>query len=950
MSEEIEGQEENLPSEDPKSKPEQSQEGDATEPSGSSEEAGAVHQEGEDSAEENGSAPEDMEQVIRIKGMYNEYFLDYASYVILERAVPHLHDGLKPVQRRILHSLREMDDGRFHKVANAIGNTMKFHPHGDASIGDAMVQIGQRELALDCQGNWGNILTGDRAAAPRYIETRLSAFAKEALFNAKTTNWLATYDGRNQEPETLPVKFPLLLQQGAEGIAVGLACKMLPHNFNELIDGAVAHLKGRSFKLLPDFPTGGEADCEQYNDGLRGGRIRVRAKLRKEDNKTLIVEELPYGVTTTSLIESILKANEKGKIKVKRVEDNTASVVEVMIHLANGVSPDRTIDALFAFTDCEVRIAPNACVIEDDKPAFLGVKEILRRSTNRTKMLLGRELEIRLAELREAWHFASLEKIFIEKRIYRDIEECETWEAILEAIHAGLKPHIQHLIRPVTDEDVTRLTEIRIKRISKFDSEKADRRIANMEAEIEEVENHLAHLTDYTIEWFRQLKKKFGKGRERKTILKTFGTIDSAKVAVANHKLYADYAEGFVGIGMPRGEGEYICDCSDIADVIVFRKDGTMQVSKVSPKAFFGKDILHVGVWKRGDERTTYNMIYRDGKKSGGGRTFVKRFHVTSMTRDKIYPLTKGTPGSQMLWFSHNPNGEAEQVTVHLSRVQRLKSLKVDVDFAEVAIKGRGAAGNTVTKHPVTGKVDLKSAGTSTLGARKVWFDGAVRRLNSEGRGRLLGAFGPEDRILVVMESGAYELVKPELSVHFPDDMMHLDKWHSDRALTAVHRDGEKKAVYVKRFHAESSSKMVSFIGEEEGSALLLFTDHGAPVIKCKAKDLGEQRFSLAEFIAVKGVKARGKRLSLDPRAKVVLEDTPDPNLEAEAIATDVADTESAAQASEVSPVQGEKVAAGPVNSPVKSDEGENAEALSQEKSTGTPSEGDGGEVQSSLF
>ena len=892
--------------------------------------------EGESTADEtdgggDDGAGADMEQVIRIKGMYNEYFLDYASYVILERAVPHLHDGLKPVQRRILHSLKEMDDGRFHKVANAIGNTMKYHPHGDASIGDAMVQIGQRELALDCQGNWGNILTGDRAAAPRYIETRLSPFAKEALFNAKTTNWLASYDGRNQEPETLPVKFPLLLQQGAEGIAVGLACKMLPHNFNELIDGSVSYLKGRSFKLLPDFPTGGEADCEQYNDGLRGGRVRVRAKLRKEDNKTLIVEEVPYGVTTTSLIESILKANDKGKIKVKRVEDNTADKVEVVIHLTNGVSPDRTIDALFAFTDCEVRIAPNACVIEDDKPVFLGVKEILKRSADRTRMLLGRELEIRLGELQESWHFASLEKIFIENRIYRDIEECETWEAILQAIHTGLEPHIQHLIRPVTDEDVTRLTEIRIKRISKFDSEKADQRIANLEVEIDEVKNHLAHLTDYTVEWYRQLKKKFGKGRERKTVLKTFGTIDSAKVAVANHKLYADLKEGFVGINMPRGEGEYICDCSDIADIIVFRKDGTMQVSKVTSKAFFGKDILHVGIWKRGDERTTYNLIYRDGKKSGGGRTFVKRFNVTSMTRDKVYPVTKGTPGSQVLWFSANPNGEAEQVTVHLSRMPRLKSLKIDVDFSQVAIKGRGAAGNTVTKYAVTGKVDLKSEGSSTLGARKVWFDESVRRLNGEGRGRLLGAFGPDDRLLVVMATGAYELLKPEMSVHFPDDMIFLDKWHRDRALTVVHLDGEKKAVYVKRFVAESSTKTVSFIGEEEGSKMILFTDHGAPIVKCKAKDLGEQRFSLNEFIAIKGVKARGKRLSTDARAKVTLEDTPDPNLEA---------AQAEATAAEKAPEAPKTETNTATSVPDKGAEGPASD-------TGNPA---GGEVQSTLF
>jgi len=877
----------------------------------------------EDGAAEDGGGA-DMEQVIRIKGMYNEYFLDYASYVILERAVPHLHDGLKPVQRRILHSLREMDDGRFHKVANAIGNTMKYHPHGDASIGDAMVQIGQRELALDCQGNWGNILTGDRAAAPRYIETRLSAFAKEAIFNPKTTNWLSSYDGRNQEPETLPVKFPLLLQQGAEGIAVGLACKMLPHNFNELIDGAVAYLKGRGFKLLPDFPSGGEADCELYNDGLRGGRVRVRARLRKQDNKTLVVDEVPYGVTTTSLIESIIKANDKGKIKVKRVEDNTADKVEVVIYLANGVSPDRTIDALFAFTDCEIRIAPNACVIEDGKPVFLGVKEILKRSADRTRMLLGRELEIRLGELHEAWHFASLEKIFIEKRIYRDIEECETWEAILEAIHKGLEPHIKHLLRGVTDDDVTRLTEIRIKRISRFDSEKADQRIANLEVEIEEVKNHLAHLTDYTVQWYRQLKKKFGKGRERRTELNTFGTIDSAKVAVANHKLYADLKEGFVGIGMPRGEGEYICDCSDIADIIVFRKDGTMQVSRVTSKAFFGKDILHVGVWKRGDQRTTYNLIYRDGKKSVGGRTFVKRFHVTSMTRDKVYPLTKGTPGSQALWFSANPNGEAEQVTVHLSRMPRLKSLKIDVDFARIAIKGRGATGNLVTKNAVTGKVDLKSAGSSTLGARKVWFDQSVRRLNGEGRGRLLGAFGADDRLLVIMSSGAYEIIKPEMSVHFPNGMIHLDKWRPNRVLTAVHLDGEKKAVYVKRFQAEYSTRTVSFISEEEGSRLILFTEHGAPIVRCKGKGLGEQRFSLNEFIAVKGVKARGKRLSTDSRAKVVLEDTPDPNLDSEAEADVVAEPTGDA-------------------SDLQSEGGENPAASGDEY----PSEG---EVQNTLF
>lgn len=813
---------------------------------------------------------------MRVQGMYNEYFIDYASYVILERAVPHLDDGLKPVQRRILHSLRELDDGRYNKVANAIGNTMKYHPHGDASIGDAMVQIGQRELVLDCQGNWGNIHTGDSAAAARYIETRLSAFAKEALFNAKTTTWLPSYDGRNDEPKTLPVKFPLLLQQGAEGIAVGLACKILPHNFCELIDASVAHLRGRSFKLLPDFPTGGEADCEQYNDGMRGGRIRVRAKIRKVDAKTLVVEELPYGVTTTTLIDTILKANERGKIKIKKVEDNTAADVEVMIHLAAGVSPDKTIDALFAFTNCQVRIAPNACVIHKNQPVFMGVKEMLRHSADHTRDLLKMELEIRLGELQEQWHFSSLEKIFIENRIYRDIEECETWAEILSAIHKGLKPHTKHLLREVTDDDVTRLTEIRIKRISKFDSNKADVKISALDVDIDEVKNHLAHLTDYSIEWYKQLKKKYGKGRERKTVLKTFETIDTRKVAVLNQKLYADLKEGFVGIGLARGEGELIGECSDISDVIVVRKDGSMQVSQVTGKAFFGQDLLHVAVWKKGDKRTTYNLIYRDGKVSAGGKTMVKRFQVTSITRDKDYPLTKGTSGSQVLWFSANPNGEAEEVSVLLRRSPRLKKLRIDVDFAELAIRGRGAAGNTVTKYAVR-KIEMRREGSSTLGARKIWYDDTVRRLNTEQRGRLLGSFTAADKLLVVRSTGAFELIDAEISIHFPEEMIHLAKWDPQRPLTALHYDGEKEAYYVKRFVAEAARGVVLFIGESEDSRMVLFTDHGAPEIQPKAKDLSIAAVDLAEFISVKGFKARGKRISQDKRAKFELVETPDP-------------------------------------------------------------------------
>ena len=820
-------------------------------------------------------AGEQMERVIKVAGMYNDYFLDYASYVILERAVPHQNDGLKPVQRRILHSLEELDDGRFHKVANVIGNTMKYHPHGDASIGDAMVQIGQKELLLDCQGNWGNIHTGDRAAAPRYIEVRLSKFAKEVLFNKKTTNWLLSYDGRNQEPETLPVKFPLLLAQGVEGIAVGLACRTLPHNFVELCDASMAALVGKSFELYPDFPTAGMADVENYNDGLRGGRVRVRGRIEKEDNKTLVVRELPFGVTTSSLIDSILKANDKGKIKIKRVEDNTADVVEVVIHLANNVSPDKTIDALYAFTDCEVSLAPNSTVILNDKPHFLGVKELLKISAEQTKYLLKRELEIEMGELREKWHFASLEKIFIENRIYRDIEECETWEAILETIHAGLKPHIQHLIRPVTDEDVTRLTEIRIKRISKFDSFKADQLIEGLEADIEQVQYHLDHLTEYAVDWFKMLKKKYGVGRERRTELRSFDTIDRAVVAVANEKLYVNREEGFVGTGLKRGEGEYVSDCSDIDDIIVIRKDGVMQVSKVSSKAFFGKDILHVGVWNRGDERTIYNCIYLDG---ASGRSMMKRFSVTSITRDREYHITKGTPRSRILYFTANPNGEAEVVTVFLRATTRAKKLKFDVNFADLAVKGRGAGGNLVTKHPVR-KIELSEEGVSTLGALKVWYDETVRRLNADGRGQFLGDFKADDRILVVLSTGEYLFTGFDLSTHFDDKMIHLEKWNPDQPLSVVYYEGEKEDWYVKRFLPEFVAKPFSFIGDHENSRLGVVSTLHHPLVRIRynrrykeTRDREDDVLDLRDFIAVKGMRALGNKLSALPVTEVSLE------------------------------------------------------------------------------
>lgn len=811
---------------------------------------------------ENSGDGEQLENVIQISGMYQEWFLDYASYVILERAVPHIYDGLKPVQRRILHSMKEMDDGRYHKVANIIGNTMKYHPHGDASIGDALVQIGQKDLLVDCQGNWGNIYTGDRAAAPRYIEARLTKFGLEVVFNPKTTTWLASYDGRNKEPETLPVKFPLLLAQGVEGIAVGLACKILPHNFNELLDGSIAVLRGKKTNILPDFPTSGMADFSTYNDGLRGGKIKVRARIGQEDKKTLKVTELPFGVTTDKLIDSILKANSKGKIKVRKVEDNTADKVEILIHLPAGVSPDKMIDALYAFTDCEISISPNACVIEDDKPNFVGVNEMLKTSTHQTVDLLKLELEIRLNELQEQWHFSTLEKIFIENKIYVKLHGLGYEEAI-ELTHELLKPYIKHLLREVDDEDVKRLLEIKMRRITKHDADKAEEKLLNLEDEIKQVKFHLENLIDYAINYFKEIKKKFGEGRERKTEIRSFESIDAAKVAVSNVKLYINKEEGFAGTGLKRSESEFVADCSDIDDIIVFREDGKMIVSKISSKAFFGKGILHIGIWKKGDKRTTYNMIYQDGK---GGASMMKRFAVTSITRDKEYDLTKGTAGSKVLWFTANPNGEAETVLIKLKPKANVRKLKFEVDFSELTIKGRAAGGNRVTKYPIS-KIELKEKGLSTLSARKIWFDDTVQRLNSEERGEFLGEFKAEDRILTIMQSGEYQLTGFDLFTKFEDDMIVIEKWNPNKPISAVYYDADKKQYNVKRFLVEPSDKKVLFITEHEDSYLEIVSTDWLPQIqinfsKVKGVERDAETLNLEEFISIKGYKAIGNRLT----------------------------------------------------------------------------------------
>ena len=825
------------------------------------------HEENKKISENHIDSNESTETITRVTGMYKEWFLDYASYVILERAVPGINDGFKPVQRRIMHSMKDLDDGRYNKVANIVGHTMQYHPHGDASIADAMVQLGQKELLIDMQGNWGNILTGDRAAASRYIEARLSKFALDVVFNPKTTEWQASYDGRKKEPVNLPVKFPLLLAQGAEGIAVGLSTKILPHNFVELIDASIKYLKGRSFKILPDFLTGGIADFSNYNDGKRGGKVRVRAKISQLDRKTLVITEIPYATTTSSLIDSILKANDKGKIKIKKIEDNTAANVEILIHLPPNISPDKTIDALYAFTNCENSISPLCCIIEDNKPKFIGVSEMLKISTDYTVHLLKRELEIQLHELEEQWHFASLERIFIENRIYRDIEEEETWEGVIKAIDLGLKPHIKHLKRAVTEDDIVRLTEIRIKKISKFDIDKAKQFIESLEEKIAQVKEYLNHLIAYAIDYFKRLKTTYGKDKGRKTEIRNFEDIIATKVVIRNTKLYVNREEGFVGTSLRKNE--YVTDCSDIDDIIVFKKDGKMIVTKVASKTFVGKDIIHLAVFKKKDNRTVYNMMYRDGK---GGTSYMKRFSVTGVTRDKDYDLTPGKSNTIVHYFSANPNGEAEVVTILLRAVGSIKKLKWDIDFADLAVKGRGVRGNTITKFAIR-KVEFKSPGVSTLKPRKIWFDDAVQRLNVDARGELLGEFRAEDKILIATQSGKIKAVTPDLQMHFEDDMIVLEKWIPKKPISVIYFDGEKERYYVKRFVIETEDKEEVFISEHSKSQLeIIAVDYRprAEIIFSK-RSLDKKEINFEEFIAVKGIKAQGNQLTTDKIKQVNL-------------------------------------------------------------------------------
>ena len=799
----------------------------------------------------------------QLSGMYQNWFLDYASYVILERAVPHINDGLKPVQRRILHSMKRLDDGRYNKVANIVGHTMQFHPHGDASIGDALVQLGQKELLIDCQGNWGNILTGDSAAAPRYIEARLSKFALDVVFNPKTTQWQSSYDGRNREPITLPVKFPLLLAQGVEGIAVGLSSKILPHNFNELCDASIAYLKGEPFQLYPDFQTGGSIDVSRYNDGERGGVVRVRAKISKLDNKTLCISEIPYGKTTSSLIDSILKAVEKGKIKVKKVEDNTAGKVEILVHLAPGVSSDKTLDALYAFTDCEVNISPNCCVIDNKKPHFLSVSDVLKKSTDNTLDLLRQELNIEREEKLEALHFASLEKIFIEERIYKDakFEQAENMDAACEHIDDRLTPFYPQMVREVTKEDILKLMEIKMARILKFNKDKADELIARLKGEIEEIDNHLVHITDYTINWYEGLKAKYGKNFERKTEIRNFDVIVATKVAEANEKLYINREEGFIGTGLKKDE--FVCNCSDIDDVIIFYKDGKYKIVRISDKLFVGKNILYVNIFKKNDKRTIYNVIYRDGK---DGAYFIKRFNVTSMIRDREYDVTQGNPGSKIMYFTANPNGEAEVVKVALRPNPRIKKLILERDFSEISIKGRQSMGNLLTRLEVH-KISLKHRGGSTLGGRKVWFDYDVLRLNYDGRGEYLGEFQSEDSILVVHKDGEFYTSDFDLNNHYDSDIMILEKYDPEKVWTAVLYDADQQNYpYLKRFCFEQSAKRQSFLGENKQNELLLLTSEIYPRINVVFGGHDSFREPMivdaGEFVGVKSFKAKGKRLT----------------------------------------------------------------------------------------
>jgi len=819
----------------------------------------------------NGESPElesgSLSQAIHLNDMYKGWFLDYASYVILERAVPEINDGLKPVQRRLLHAMKELDDGRYNKVANIIGHTMKYHPHGDASIGDALVQMGQKDLLIDCQGNWGNILTGDSAAAARYIEARLTKFALEVLFNPKTTTWKSSYDGRNKEPVSLPAKFPLLLAMGVEGIAVGLASKILPHNFNELIDASIKILQEKEFELFPDFATGGMVDVSRYNDGLRGGKIRVRARIVQEDKKTLKITEIPFGTTTGSIIDSILAANDKGKIKIRKIDDNTAENVEVLIHLAPGVSPDTTMDALYAFTECEVSISPNACVVQNGKPRFLGVSEILKHNTKQTVDLLKLELTIKMEELKEQLHYSSLEKIFIENEVYEGIKKCKTDEDIDTAIIKGLKPFAKQIIRPVNEEDIKRLRRIPIERISKFNSNKADEVMKGIRLDMEEVQNHLDNLISYAIEYYRQIRKKYGKNKDRKTEIRNFEVIEAVKVAAANQKLYVNREEGFAGTGLRKDE--FVCDCSDIDDIIIFRDDGSFIVTKVAEKVFVGQNVNYINVFQKNDNRTVYNLIYRDGK---NGKIMVKRFSVLGVTRDKEYTSTKGTPGSRMLYFTANPNGEAEVVKVELKPKPRLKKTYFDFDFASLAIKGRNSIGNTLTKFAVR-KIEIRQEGVSTLGSLNIWYDDTVQRLNTEGRGKLLGAFAGADRILTMMQSGTYRLTSFDLSTHFDEDMFLIEKFDPGRVFTAIYQEAGTKQYYIKRFSAEPTEKKVEFI--EQDDKLVLFTMDNYPQLemlfdmKLKTKGAESEIISVHEFIGVKGVKARGKKLTLYPVKKL---------------------------------------------------------------------------------
>ncbi|MVO10302.1 DNA gyrase/topoisomerase IV subunit A [Flavobacterium sp. TP390] len=810
---------------------------------------------------ENNENPEDT--ITKVTGMYKDWFLDYASYVILERAVPAIEDGFKPVQRRIMHSMKELDDGRYNKVANIVGHTMQYHPHGDASIGDAMVQIGQKDLLIDMQGNWGNILTGDSAAASRYIEARISKLGHDILYSPKITEWGLSYDGRRAEPINLPVKFPLLLAQGAEGIAVGLSTKVLPHNFNELIDASIKILKGKPFTLYPDFPTAGIADVSNYNDGMRGGRVRVRAKISQLDKTTLVISQIPFSTNTSTLIDSILKANEKGKIKIKKIEDNTAAEVEILIHLPAGVSPDKTIDALYAFTACETSVAPLGCVIENNKPLFIGVSDMLKISTQRTVELLKRELEIQLDELENKWHFSTLEKIFIREEMYIDFKLYGDRESLYEYLYKRFEPFKKDFVRDIHDEDLQKLTQIPMIRITRFDSDKAEDAIAKLEAEMEQVKHDLEHIIDFTIAFFTKLKDKYGKGRERQTELRSFDTIEATKVVLRNTKLFVNREEGFLGTGLKKDE--YVADCSDIDDVIVFLRDGRMVITKVDDKKFIGKDIIHIAVFDKNDKRTIYNVIYRDGK---NGATFIKRFNVSGVTRDKEYHVTQEKPGSQILYFSHNPNGEAEVVTILLRQVGSIKKLKWDLDFSEILIKGRGSKGNTVSKYPIK-KIELKEKGISTLRPRKIWFDDTVQRLNVDGRGELLGEFKPNDRLLIINQSGKVKTIIPELSTHFEEDMIVLEKWKPSKPISAIYYDGEKERYYVKRFVIENENKEEIFITEHDKSQLEIVSTDWKPmaeVVFAKVKGVQKEtiQVNLEEFIAVKGIKALGNQLTTD--------------------------------------------------------------------------------------